>query len=83
MDTVIAISVVVGIFLLIFSIWLVVDNILTQHEIRDNTRATKLALEDVVKAIRRTNKRLEEIEVLISPNVSEIFDEDELDEEDE
>lgn len=65
------------------SIWLLVDHILTQHEIRDNTKATKLALEDVVKAIRRTNKRLEEIEVLISPNVSEIFDEDEPDDEED
>lgn len=55
----------------ILALFLIVDSVLTQHQIRENTKITRLVLSDIEKSIRRTNRRLKEIEILMAPGINE------------
>ncbi len=62
-----AVSIIAG----ILALFLIVDSVLTQHQIRENTKITRLVLSDIEKSIRRTNRRLKEIEILMAPGINE------------
>ena len=62
-----AVSIIAG----ILALFLIVDSVLTQHQIRENTKITRLVLSDIEKSIRRTNRRLKEIESLMAPGINE------------
>ena len=70
-----AVSIIAG----ILALFLIVDSVLTQHQIRENTKIMRLVLSDIEKSIRRTNRRLKEIEILIAPGI----DESEIEEDDD